>query len=67
MSTPLQPLLDRLGWSRQHAASLIGCSETTVRQWASGRNSRGNPCAPPPEVVAWLHACAEAVEGVGRP
>lgn len=67
MTTPLQTLLDHLGWSRQHAADRMRCSPSSMRWWAEGRNSRGNPCEAPTEVVAWLQRCARAVDGVALP
>lgn len=65
--TALQTALDRLGWSREYAGRRLGLSHETMRQMANGTNSRGNPRSTPPAVLAWVEACANAVDAVPVP
>lgn len=67
MTTPFAALLDRTGWTAPHVAGLLGCGADTVYRWTTGRNTRGNPCAPPPDVLAWIDAVVSAVERVPVP
>lgn len=60
--TPTAALLARIGWTASEAARRLGRSETVVRGWVHDRSTRGNPSAPPPPVLAWLAALADAID-----
>lgn len=65
--TPLQSLLDSLGWSRAYAANRCGVSGSQMRYWAEGVNSRGNPSEAPAGVVRYFRECLRAVDRVPPP
>ena len=60
----VQSLLDALGWSRDYAAGRCQVSTSTMRYWAQGLNSRGNPAEPPAWVAQYLQACLRALDRV---
>lgn len=62
--TPLQTLLDALGWSRAYAANRCGVSGSQMRYWAEGVNTRGNPSEAPTWVVDYLRRVLAAVDKV---
>lgn len=65
--TPLARLLDRIGWSVPHLAGRLGLTQQAVYRWHCGRNTRGNPCAAPAEVVAWLERVADRIDAEPAP
>lgn len=65
--TPLQTLLNALGWSRAYAANRCGVSGSQMRYWAEGTNSRGNPSEAPSRVVRYFRECLRAVDRVPPP
>jgi transcriptional regulator with XRE-family HTH domain len=52
---PVATLLVRIGWSTGELAARLDVSPDTTNQWARGRR------APPPGVVEWLAAIADAI------
>ena len=65
--TETKRLLDRLGWRAPYVARLLGRSVSTVQDWVSGVNSRGNPCQTPDDVLDWLRRCVRAIEAIPVP
>lgn len=62
--TPLQTLLNTLGWSRGYAAGRCGVSGSQMRYWADGVNSRGNPSQAPTWAFEYFRECLRAVDRV---
>lgn len=65
--TPLSAILARIGWTVPHLAGRLGLPHQTVYRWHSGRNTRGNPCSAPADVIAWLERVAAAIEAEPPP
>lgn len=60
--TPLNALLDRIGWTLPEMTRRFGLTRAVTRPWADGHNSRGNPSHAPADVLAKLERVAVAVE-----
>lgn len=57
----LQSILVALHWSQRGLAAVLGCSDSLVRSWASGRQPV------PPPVASWLEARALVVQALPPP
>lgn len=65
--TEIQRLLDDMGWSRGYVANRVGVSGSTMRYWADGKNSRGNPAPAPDWLRQYLQECLDGVNGTPPP
>ncbi len=59
--TRLHEILAALHWSQRGLADILGCSDSLIRSWATGRNPV------PPSVTTWLEDRAMAAEALPPP
>ena len=65
--TDLAALLSRIGWSARELSRRTGIPQHRIGRWVTGVNARGNPCQAPDDVLRYLRAVADAIEGVKLP
>jgi hypothetical protein len=65
--TEFARLTQLLGWSCAYTARRLGVSSQTCERYHSGRNSAGNPCQPPDDVIEWLRLCVAVVDAIPQP
>ena len=65
--TPIAALLSRIGWSARELSRRTGIPQHRIGRWVTGVNARGNPCQAPGDVLRYLRAVADAIEGVKLP
>ncbi len=65
--TDLAAFLSRIGWSARELSSRTGIPQHRIGRWVTGVNARGNPCQAPDDVLRYLRAVADAIEGVKLP